>query len=403
MSSKLIFNKAVFGAILLISGTCIGAGTLGLPVQTAMLGLLPTILLLAAVWIVMSISALLMLEINLALPKYSNLISMANVTLGTIGKRVAWVVYLLFFYSLLAAYTSGGVAMIQQVIPLQQLIAITIFIIPLALIIYCGTRVADYSNRVLMLGVVITFGILIYLITSKFDLSLPAALTSEDIFASNSNLNIKSFLIALPIIVTSFGFHHLVPSIRSYLNCNVKQLRVAIIVGGLVPLVVYAIWLFLVFALAPATGTALDSTDALIMALSRGDNSILLAVACWGFFVLSTSFIGVSLGLLDFLADGTGLKKTAKNRAWLVLLTLLPPAVYTVLYPSGFLLALSYGGIFAAILLILYPALMVWYGRYSTTKVLKDEHYQVFGGKALLVIIIGFGLVVVAANCKYLL
>jgi len=74
-------NNRVFGAILLITGTCIGAGMLALPVSTAQYGLLPSALLFVSCWLTMTFAALLILEVNLWLPHDSNMISMAHAKL----------------------------------------------------------------------------------------------------------------------------------------------------------------------------------------------------------------------------------------------------------------------------------------------------------------------------------
>ncbi|WP_010597824.1 aromatic amino acid transport family protein [Rickettsiella massiliensis] len=56
----------------------------------------------------MTVCAFLVLEVNLRLPANTNLISMATLFLGRWGTIIAWVSYLLLFYSVLAAYMAGG-------------------------------------------------------------------------------------------------------------------------------------------------------------------------------------------------------------------------------------------------------------------------------------------------------
>ncbi|MGE3921111.1 MAG: aromatic amino acid transport family protein, partial [Gammaproteobacteria bacterium] len=100
MKSKLI------GGILLIVGTSIGAGMLALPVATAPGGFLGAAILLLACWLLMTFSALVILEVNLWLPPDSNIVSMAQKTAGRFAEVLAWVVYLLLLYSLISAYIS---------------------------------------------------------------------------------------------------------------------------------------------------------------------------------------------------------------------------------------------------------------------------------------------------------
>src|SRR3990167_7203343 len=95
MDSKLI------GSILLIVGTCIGAGMLALPIATAQLGFVGSLILLFSVWIVMTTGAFYILEVNLWLPQNSNLISMSRATIGPVGQIVSWINFLLMLYCLL--------------------------------------------------------------------------------------------------------------------------------------------------------------------------------------------------------------------------------------------------------------------------------------------------------------
>src|SRR5687767_12890429 len=101
-------NTKLIGGILLIVGTAIGGGMLALPIAASQMGFVYSSLMLLVCWVIMTFSAFLVLEVNLWLPANSNIISMAKVTLGKSGQAVAWVTYLLLFYSLIAAYMAGG-------------------------------------------------------------------------------------------------------------------------------------------------------------------------------------------------------------------------------------------------------------------------------------------------------
>ena len=98
-------NIKMIGGMLLIVGTSIGAGMLALPVATAELGFLGSVIVLVACWLVMTASAFLILEVSLWLPQGTNLISMAGATIGPIGQLIAWLTYILLLYSLLCLYS----------------------------------------------------------------------------------------------------------------------------------------------------------------------------------------------------------------------------------------------------------------------------------------------------------
>jgi tyrosine-specific transport protein len=86
----------------------------------------------------------------------------------------------------------------------------------------------------------------------------------------------------------------------------------------------------------------------------------------FGFCALTTSFLGVTLGLKDFLADGLKLKKAKLDQfiAWFIVIV--PPTCIVLINPNLFLGALSIaGGIGCALLLGVTPILMVWKGRFN--------------------------------------
>jgi tyrosine-specific transport protein len=180
--------------------------------------------------------------------------------------------------------------------------------------------------------------------------------------------------LALPIIITSFGFQNTLPGLRMYLRDDVKKLRWAIFIGSSVPLLVYFIWEFVIIGVVPIEGN-----EGLLQVLSTGQPATGLASSLthivrngwisnlFKIFTLCaiiTSFIGVSFSLFDFLIDSFKIKRDKKGRIFALLLTFLPPLIFAFSYPDGFIMALSYAGIFVAVLLGILPVMMVWSGRY---------------------------------------
>ena len=75
-----------------------------------------------------------------------------------------------------------------------------------------------------------------------------------------------------------------------------------------------------------------------------------------------TSFLGASLCLTDFIADGLKLEKVGVNRIIIQLITYLPPLMIVLFYPNAFIRALEYAGLYSIILLIFIPAWMAYCG-----------------------------------------
>ncbi|CZF79787.1 Tyrosine-specific transport protein [Grimontia marina] len=77
-------NK-VLGSTLIIAGTTIGAGMLALPLASAGLGFTHSLILMIAMWMLMSYTALLMLEAHQHAPANATLNSLARQFLGKKG------------------------------------------------------------------------------------------------------------------------------------------------------------------------------------------------------------------------------------------------------------------------------------------------------------------------------
>lgn len=387
----------IFGGALLVTGTCIGAGMIGLPVKTAAIGFYPTLLLFTVIWLLMASSAFLMLEASFALKGETNLISMAKSALGFPGAAMAWVTYVLFLYTLMAAYTSGGTGLLVEIMPyltrfLSHRDIMILFVLIFSSIILSGTRWVDYMNRILMLGLIVSYGLLLLLAGQTHRLPIETVAHPQYIWT------------AIPLIVISFGFHLLIPSLKSYMHENVFRLRWAIGIGSLIPLAIYLLWQFVIMTTLPTWGSGGlvailngvgNPAELLINRLSTFDPGIARMVTFFSFFAMVTSFVGVGLGLFDFFADGFKIQKNKIGKLKLILLTFFPPAVFAWLVPNGFLLALGYASIFAAILLIIYPAALVLATRKHKEHAGAHGKYRVNIGTPIIVLIIICGLLVI--------
>jgi len=106
-------SKNIIGGMLMILGTCIGAGMLAIPIVSAHESFRLSALLLTVAWLCMTIGAFAVLEVNLWFKPGSNLITMAEGTLGAWGKTVTSLLYLLLMYSLICAYLASASGVLQ--------------------------------------------------------------------------------------------------------------------------------------------------------------------------------------------------------------------------------------------------------------------------------------------------
>lgn len=387
----------LFGAVLLVAGTSIGAGMLGLPVMMAKLGFVYSVAVIFAIWALMCFSGLLVLEVNLWFKDDISYISMATRLLGSWGKWLTGGAFLLLLYALMVAYLMSGSSFVLHLIGLVPLhwttsIGMLPWILVFGALIYRGTHSVDRVNKLLVFGLIIAFAVMAIVMVPHLE---PHSMVSS---------HSEYWLAVLPVVITSFGYHIIIPTLSTYLNRNLNQLRIAIILGSFIPLLVYCLWNWLIFAVIPLTGddgllSILASGDVAARLLDAivhysGNELIVLAVRAFVFFAISSSFIAVALGLFDFLADGLKIAKKSRARFLLLVLTFLPPMLFTLGYPQGFLFALGYAGVFVAMLHGILPAVMVWVGRRSS----MYGNYRVRGGFVALGIVIILSIIVIYAQ-----
>jgi tyrosine-specific transport protein len=388
-----MITKHVLGGILLVAGTSIGAGMLALPVVTAAGGFFPALFIYLLCWFFMTCTGLLLLELCLEMPPGANLVSIAECYLGFKGKIVAWALYLFLFYCLSVAYISGGGGLLLGWLNLSlpAWAGNFLFTLLLAPFVYRGAKMVDQLNHFLMAGLILSFLVFVALCLPEVQLE------------PLSRSNWKASLIALPVVFTSFSYQGIIPSLTHYLKRDAKSIRLAIIGGTTVAFLIYLLWEILILGVLPfegESGLAKAKELGLTAVAPLKDALHSPLIPFWGqvfaFFAITTSFLGVTLGLIDFLADG--LKKTKKGwpHVQLALLTFGPPLAIAVIYPSLFLTALNFaGGIGCALLLGLLPTLMVWIARYRSKSPFTAPE-QLSGGKKVLAFLFLFVLFEVA-------
>ncbi|MEZ9626203.1 aromatic amino acid transport family protein [Aliivibrio fischeri] len=381
----------VLGSSLIIAGTTIGAGMLALPLVSASLGFFTASLLMIGIWAIMSYTSLLMLEVHQYGDQSATLHSLARQFLGKYGQKVATFSMLFLFYALCAAYIAGGSeqfhSKLNELLPfeLSNFASTIIFTCIVATIITFGTKTVDIINRGLFtLKLIMLVSILFFLtpsITGEYLLALP--------------VEQGVFITALPVIFTSFGFHGSIPAIVNYLELDVKKIKISLLVGSSLPLIVYLFWQGMTLGLLSQNefGQINGLNQFITEIQSTIDHQFIQqALSLFADLALLTSFIGVSLGLFEFLRDSS--KKWQQSSIVTALLTYTPPLLFALFYPQGFIMALGYAAIALVILALFLPVALV----ISARKTKKGSEYQVIGGNSALIAVVAFGVLIIASQ-----
>jgi len=346
--------KHVFGSALLITGTSVGAGLLALPLATAEGGFFPALAVFILSWFVMTVSGFFYFELCQAMGKETNIISLSEKYLGKGGKGFAWVIYLFLFYCLLVAYISGGAGFFSSLYNFQGpgIFSVILFTLVFSIFVYFGAKVVDRVNILLMAGLVVSY--------ITFVIVGVPHINGQNLMQTNWVKSIP----ALPITLIAFGYQGLIPTLTNYLHRDERKVKTAIIIGTTLTLIINVFWQLLVLGMVPMQELLRVKAENIVTIFPQYEGahtSIGYVAHFFSFFAITTSFVGVSLAIYDFLSDGLKWPKKGTNKLKLAAITFLPPLIITLIHPKIFLLALNYaGGIGGVILLAFLPALMLY-------------------------------------------
>lgn len=112
------------------------------------------------------------------------------------------------------------------------------------------------------------------------------------------------------------------------------------------------------------------------------------AINAFSMAAILSSFIGVGLGVFDYIADFFQFEDAPRGRGKTWAVTFLPPLILSLLFPFGFVIAIGYAGAAATVWACVIPALLA-----KKTRTLKggDEGFIAPGGTLAINLVIVFG------------
>ncbi|WMN89591.1 aromatic amino acid transporter [Vibrio parahaemolyticus] len=386
-------NPSLVGGSCIIASVCVGAGMLGLPSASAGAWTVWSILAILLTMVVMTISGWMLLE---AFKEYDLKVSFNTVTKELLGKKVNFINNLTVYFVggiLLYAYITSSGLIIQNLLDIDSKSASVIFVAVFSAFVWHSTRAVDRISVLLILFMILSFVFGVSGLAANIDTSiLLDTISQESQYAPYA-------MAILPVALTSFGYHHSVASMRAYYGEENKA-KHAILGGTVIASVLYLLWLTSIFGNLPRVdfGPVIEqggNVDVLLSSLGSVIESekVSQAINSFSMAAILSSFIGVGLGVFDFLADLFKFEdnRTGRAKTWAV--TFVPPLVLSVLFPFGFVSAIGYAGAAATVWTCIIPALLVRKAR--KTSGIKDG-FRAPGGQPMLMGVILFGVVTAA-------
>lgn len=395
-------TPSLFGGAMIIAGTVIGAGMLANPTATSGVWFTGSLIVLLYTWFSMLSSGLMILEVNTHYPHGASFDTMVKDLLGPTwnainGIAVAFVLYLLTYAYIfvggdLTAKGLGGALGVKIPLTVGQLSFFLIF----ATCVWASARLVDRFTSILIGGMVLTFiwatGGLIA------EAKLPVLFDTQAPSGTPYWIYISA---ALPVCLASFGFHGNVSSLLKYFKGDAPKVAKSLWAGTLIALVIYVLWQIAIQGNLPRSEFApVIATDGqvsvLIEVLSKfvQTGSMAAILSFFSYMAIATSFLGVTLGLFDYIADIFKWDDSVSGRTKTAALTFLPPLVSCLLFPTGFVTAIGYVGLVATVWTCFLPSLLLLRSR---QKFGKGKNYTVYGGAWLIYWVNLFGFLNVLA------
>jgi tryptophan-specific transport protein len=380
-------KPSLVGGACIIAGVCVGAGMLGLPSAGAGAWTIWSILAIALTMMVMTISGWLLLE---SYQGYPLRVSFDTVTRELLGEKVNALNNLTVYFVggiLLYAYITSAGLIIDGMTGIGSQWASILFTLCFSLLVWHSTRAVDRISVVLVIsmGLSFVFGI------SGLSLNIKPTMLFDTL---SQHASYAPYALAmLPVALTSFGYHHSVSSMRAYYG-EERRARYAILGGTTIALLFYIVWLVSVFGNLPRSefGPVVaqgGNVDVLLKALASviESEAVANALNLFSMAAILSSFIGVGLGVFDYLADLFKFDNSRQGRAKSWAATFLPPLLLSLLFPFGFLMAIGYAGAVATFWTCIIPALLAWKVRKSG----KGGGFRVPGGLPVIAGVLLFG------------
>lgn len=389
MSDRSFFSKVLSGS-LLIAGTTIGAGMLGIPLVTSQAGFFPGITITTFVWLFMVLTGTLLMEATFWMKERASFLSIAERFLGQTGKIATGFLFVFLYFSLMVAYFAAGAPLLGDFLnvlmpfKLHGFAVYGIFALVFGSIVAIGPKSIDRANLVLTL-LMCAFWIALIFIGIKY--------------VTPNHLRTKSIITmwwSTPILFGAFGYHNIIPSLSTYFHHDRKVLRYSIWIGTCIPYVVYSFWQFLIIGAVGKTKILATAKLGLPITYAlkaiTANPSVLILGQAFAFLAIVTSTLGVAFSLVDFLADGLKKKPVGSFRFLITSVIFFVPMVLAYSNPTIFEQALGVAGGFGeAFLNGLLPIAVYAIGRYK----LKLNHNTLNFKKLDLWLLAAFSVVVI--------
>lgn len=328
-----------FEAVAILVGSIIGAGILGIPYAAAKTGWIIVVIYLVCLGFLLMGLNLMLGEIVARTKKPLQIPGLAAKYLGGRGKTIVSFITLFGAYGALLAFIIGTGQTLQALlggIAGQWSIVFWLFA---SLIVFFGLRLVQ------RLDLLFTLTIFVFLIALVF-LSAPQ-MSLPNIF---SNIGWQYLFLPYGVILFALQGINAIPQTEAILPTQQKRLKLAIIIGSLLPVAVYLVFFTIVLGVTGSETTAVANVGL----GQRLGPAVMLIANLFALFTMGTCFVNTAIAIRKQFEWDYGMRPLL---AWF--LTVYVPLVVFVLGARDFIktidfLGAIFGGLNAIVIVLIY-------------------------------------------------
>ncbi|MBW2970405.1 amino acid permease [Candidatus Woesearchaeota archaeon] len=321
-------KRVFFEAVATLTGCIIGAGILGIPFVIVKSGFWTGMLVVFTLGFAVLLLHLLMGEVCLRSKKPHQLAGYAESFLGRPGKFLMTASMVIGIYGAMLAYTLGVSESLFSVFGLSKWFWAFSFYVLMSALVFGGLKVLKKSELWIEFSKFSIFVIVLLILFSSYHFS----------FSRHNGFYWDKLLVPYGVILFSFIGTAAIPELRQELIKNQKMIKRVIVIGSLIPLVVYSLFAFAVIGVSGLATTPVATIG--LADLIGGFGYVFLHV--FAVLAMASSFVALGYALKDMYNIDFNIPHW---QAWL--LTMIVPAVLISLGADSFIGALEVAGVFA--------------------------------------------------------
>ncbi|MBD3249812.1 amino acid permease [Candidatus Woesearchaeota archaeon] len=320
-------KKALLEAIATMVGTVIGAGILGIPYVVAEAGFWTGALNIVVLGIISIILYLYLGEVALRTKGRHQLTGYAEKYLGKKGKFLMMAAMVGGIYGALVAYIMGVGQAIHAMVGIgNPMIYSLVFFAVVSTIIYFGIREVAVSELYMLPMIIIIVAVI-------------AVFSFNFLNVQNFNVfNIYNIFLPYGVVLFAYLGATAIPEMEMVLEGNEKSMKKAIVLGMLIPMVIY---LFFAFFVVGVSGAGTTEVATIGLGEIIGKHMVWIG-NIFAAITMTTSFLALGLALEQMYHFDYNLSKIV---SWS--LTCLIPLGIALAGIAGFVKALEISGVLA--------------------------------------------------------